>query len=117
MAVQFRPCPKPSRGARLRTKKTAAAQTKRAYAAVCRVVNIRDHYSCVACGKVADPRAASELQRGHHHHINFRSHGGMDVSSNLCLLCAVCHADVHEGRLTISGNADRQLTMSRRRIR
>ncbi len=107
------PCPKPSKGVRLRTKKAVQEQDKRDYAEVCRVVNQRDQYRCVACGNGADPRAASELQRGHHHHVQFRSRGGQDVSSNLCLLCALCHADVHDRKLFISGNADTRLVVRR----
>lgn len=38
------------------------------------------------------------LQRAHRHHVTFRSKGGQDVASNLCLLCSRCHDAVHAKR-------------------
>lgn len=31
----------------------------------------------------------------HRHHKRFRSHGGSDATTNLVLLCEVCHGAVH----------------------
>lgn len=104
---------KPSRSKRLTDAKAAKAAAKRAYQEVCRLVNLRDHFTCVACDAEARPGWPDALLRGHHHHITFRSHRGADTTANLCLLCPRCHADVHEHRLTITGNADRKLVIRR----
>lgn len=105
--------PKPSKGARLRTKQQAVRQSEKVRQVVYRFVNVRDKYRCRACGKAADPRAVGELQRGHHHHIQFRSQGGADTTKNVALLCALCHSDVHDRTLFITGNADATLTIRR----
>lgn len=101
--------PKPESRVVARTARDAARAKQRrlVYAAV----NVRDNYHCAACGKPADPRALEMTRHGHHHHITFRSQGGQDTTANICLLCPVCHADVHAHRLTISGNADKKLTI------
>ena len=108
------PQPKPSKGARLRTKQAAIRATGRARLEVYLAVNVRDRYQCRACGKRAHPGDVNELTRGHHHHVVYRSKGGEDATRNVCLLCATCHADVHEGRLTIRGNADGDLKVTRK---
>ncbi|HEX7841240.1 MAG TPA: HNH endonuclease signature motif containing protein [Kofleriaceae bacterium] len=41
------------------------------------------------------------------HHLIHRAEGGTDDASNLALVCAACHQSHHDGRLTISGPADR----------
>lgn len=73
----------------------------------------RDRFQCRACHGPADPNAMDMLKRGHRHHVRFRSAGGRDESTNLAMLCARCHADVHAHRLTITGNADSTLVCSR----
>lgn len=55
----------------------------------------RDHYRCQSKRKIK-----------HHpileiHHIIFRSAGGTDTPSNLLTLCQQCHADLHQGKLTL----------------
>jgi hypothetical protein len=40
------------------------------------------------------------------HHVIFRSEGGETHPRNLVGLCATCHEMVHEGKLTLEGNAD-----------
>lgn len=105
--------PKPSKGARLRTKRAAKAKAARAYAEVCRQVDLRDNFACVACGRYANPHRTYESQRGHHHHIQFRSRGGADTTANICLVCQRCHADIHAHKLSIAGNADTGLTILR----
>ena len=106
-------CPKPSKAKRLRERKAVVAAAGRAWVTLCRAVNERDKHRCRACGAFAHPYIASEIKRGHHHHIVFRSQGGKDTRANVCLLCPVCHADVHEGRMTIKGDADGILTIKR----
>lgn len=108
------PCPKPSKGARLRTKQAAIRAAQAAQLQVYRAVNVRDQYRCRACEGRAHPGDVSEFTRGHHHHIVYRSKGGTHSTRNVCLLCALCHADVHEGRLTIRGDADGELKVARK---
>jgi hypothetical protein len=76
---------------------------------VYRKVDQRDRYRCRAYGTPADPYAPTLLQRGHHHHVQFRSQGGNDTTANLCLLSPTAHDEVHKRILFISGNADKTL--------
>src|SRR5215468_2339658 len=41
------------------------------------------------------------------HHLVHRTDGGRHDASNLALLCSACHQAHHDGKLTISGPADR----------
>lgn len=110
MAIGF---PKPSKAARLRDTKTDKVRAARALTALYKIVYARDHYRCVACHAHVEPNGLNALTRAHPHHVIFRSQGGLDVTGNVCTLCPADHADVHEGRLWISGNADTQLTIRR----
>jgi hypothetical protein len=40
----------------------------------------------------------------HAHHIEFRAHGGRTALANETLVCAGCHALIHQGRLRLEGN-------------
>jgi 5-methylcytosine-specific restriction endonuclease McrA len=78
-----------------------------------RAVSARDLHACRACGRNVSSRAIGMLLRAHHHHIVFRSAGGDTSMSNVCLLCAICHADVHAHRLTVEGDANKRLKIRR----
>jgi 5-methylcytosine-specific restriction endonuclease McrA len=82
------------------SKRTAAKnRAKRSnYAAVCREVDARDGDRCRVCGCLT-------LRGRHHHHLIFRSRGGKDVPSNLIVVCAWCHDDIHQQRMRVSGTA------------
>jgi 5-methylcytosine-specific restriction endonuclease McrA len=54
----------------------------------------RDGWRCQACG------ANSSLEV---HHQEFRSRGGCDSEENLITLCAVCHINVHNVRVSRGG--------------
>lgn len=95
----FSPQPKGESKLMRRYKKRAAEQ--KAERDAYRAVNVRDGYKCRACGKRADPRAIDSLARGHHHHVTFRSQGGTDTTSNICLVCPMCHADIHAHALRL----------------
>ena len=102
-----------------RTQEDNEAEVQRAanWANVCRKVNERDDYRCRVCGRRPSLTSLSLRERGHHHHIVYRSRGGMDFTANIVLLCAQCHDLVHiKKALAIEGNADEApwLTMSRR---
>lgn len=107
---------KPAKGTRLRAKSKARGKAKADLSALYGQVYARDGYRCRACGKHVTRNAVDELERAHPHHIVFRSRAGKadkHTTANVCTLCAVCHADVHDHTLTIRGNADQQLTMKR----
>jgi 5-methylcytosine-specific restriction endonuclease McrA len=80
---------------------------------VYRAVDARDQYRCRACGERCSPSATSLLQKAHRHHIRFRSAGGETVTANVVTVCARCHADLHAYRLTIEGDANKQLQIRR----
>ncbi|MGV8124254.1 MAG: HNH endonuclease [Candidatus Xenobiia bacterium LiM19] len=44
------------------------------------------------------------------HHIEPEGAGGATEEKNLCTACAFCHDLVHEGRLSVEGEAPHQLT-------
>ena len=47
------------------------------------------------------------------HHVRFRSVGGQNSTSNLAVLCRICHGEVHAYRLVISGDANGKLKIER----
>lgn len=79
-----------------------AAQQKTVY----QLVNDRDGMSCRVCHRFCPTNAVGVLDRGHHHHLIYRSAGGKDETWNVCLLCPKCHNDEHRSKLQLSGNAD-----------
>ena len=101
------PLPKPTP----RAKAKAAAKRRQAKAdrAVYAAVTARDGGVCRGCGT---PDWMGTHER---HHIVYRSRGGKTTRSNVALLCLACHADVHAGRLRISGDADGVLTFTETR--
>lgn len=101
----------PSRVAVARERKAAA---EKAWRAVCQVIDARDGKRCRCCDKRSDPDGTGLLDRGHRHHLIYRSAGGKDVSENLITLCASCHDDEHHNRLRIEGNPDERLTFWRK---
>jgi 5-methylcytosine-specific restriction endonuclease McrA len=54
---------------------------------------VRDKYRCRHC------HASMDLTP---HHMVYRSHGGLDETSNLIVLCVRCHTEVHDGRLKLA---------------
>ena len=65
----------------------------------------RDHGRCCVPGC----RDRAE----HLHHITYRSKGGKWRPENLASLCPSHHEMVHQGKITISGNADDELIVTR----
>lgn len=102
--------PKPCRVDEKRERKTEAEAIWRA---VCKAVDARDGRICRCCDKRSDPEATGLLERGHRHHIIYRSAGGADSTSNICTLCANCHSAEHHHRLRIEGDPDVALTFFR----
>ena len=88
------------------SQRTAAKRAikRLAYARLCAEVDARDEGLCRVC-------CAWVGQRGHHHHIVFRSRGGGDSVDNLITVCPECHAAIHARRVGLCGTA-RQLTIT-----
>lgn len=64
---------------------------------------MRDGYTCQHC--------ARQHVRLEAHHLIYREQGGKDTLSNLLTLCAVCHHQLHTGKVTlkvtgVSGHPD-----------
>jgi hypothetical protein len=83
---------------------------------VYRTVTLREQHRCRICRAWCNLDGLSLLDKGHHHHIVYRSAGGGTDTANVCLLCASCHNDEHRHRISIEGNADVALTLKRRRM-
>jgi hypothetical protein len=99
---------------RVSEKRQRKADQEANWRKVCAAVTKREAGHCRICGLRADPSAVGMLRHGEHHHIVFRSAGGADHTSNVALLCGVCHHDIHAGKLRVEGNADECLTVWRR---
>jgi 5-methylcytosine-specific restriction endonuclease McrA len=108
---------KTPKGARLRMAKATAAKAVRSLSALYRTVYQRDGYRCVVCRAPVDPASLEPLKRAHPHHIVPRSLAGTAIkhtTANLCTVCPICHADIGDKVLSITGNADRYLTIRRK---
>ena len=101
--------PKPVSRATLR--KRAKAAKLHHYLQTCKAVDKRDRCCCRVCGRYLSGQGF--LGNVHHHHVQYRSRGGTDDSRNICCLCSICHNQVHNGLLTIKGNADLKLTFNK----
>lgn len=88
-------------------RKAAKNRVKAAnYRKVCAEVDTRDLGHCRVCHCFCAPYV-------HHHHIVFRSQGGKDTTENLITVCTQCHADIHERRIRVTGNANVTLKIER----
>ena len=67
-------------------------------------VDRRDGRRCRCCGRRSDPEATGLLEKGHRHHIVYRSAQGSDEPFNKITLCAFCHDDEHHDRLRFSAD-------------
>jgi 5-methylcytosine-specific restriction endonuclease McrA len=101
---------------RVEVKREAENAAEANWRAVCVAVDMRDKLQCRVCRRHTSPWALTMLDKGHRHHIVFRSAGGEDSSANVCILCSGCHALVHAHKLQIEGNADVALAISRRNL-
>lgn len=98
------------KGVTAHARQTKAARRLREYRLACETVDHRDDDACRNCGFGSE--------RLHHHHLRPRSLGRDDTESNLLLLCADCHRDVHDKRLVIVGDdANGSLTFQRKCLR
>lgn len=91
----------PSRAGERRARRAAKDEE---WTRVRRLVLARDGRRCRVCHSRRDVEA---------HHIRFRSRGGEHTTANVACVCAICHADIHAYRLTLSGNADGIIRLER----
>ena len=78
---------------------------------VMQAVDLRDEGQCRICQ--CQTLAFHLPRQPHHHHIIYRSQGGLDTPENIILVCALCHDKVHRsGKLRVSGEAS-ALTIER----
>ena len=74
--------------------------------AVYRAVDDRDHGYCRVCLTYTTGESLLAPNGRHHHHLVYRSRGGTDTTENVLTLCRVCHQQVHDGLMKLSGNAN-----------
>lgn len=86
------------------SRRDKAKAKDKAWRAVRAAVLERDGRKCRVC-KTADGVDV--------HHIRFRSRGGDDSTANCAALCRVCHRDIHAYVLTLEGDADKRLKITR----
>jgi 5-methylcytosine-specific restriction endonuclease McrA len=95
-------------------KRASAKATKAAWLKLVGQVAARDAGHCRVCRvRVTGPGDGDPRRFAHTHHIVYRSAGGTDDLSNLVLLCAQCHDDEHQHRITLTGTAT-SLRLSKR---
>lgn len=83
-------------GPTARDRRRRREKRERQYTLVCAEVDARDGPQCRACrGWVGDA--------AHHHHLTYRSHGGLHTAHNLVTLCVRCHDLVHRHKLLVFG--------------
>ena len=83
-------------GPTARDRRRRREKRQRQYKVACAEVDIRDGPQCRACRMWVGDAA-------HHHHLTYRSHGGLHTVHNLVKLCPRCHELVHRRRLLVSG--------------
>ena len=88
----------------------AEARARHPGAAMRRHVLRRDGFRC-AC-----PECPNQIWLDVHH-ISFYCQGGLTVPENLVVCCSRCHANIHDGNLRVTGNAEQGLTWTDRRGR
>lgn len=96
------------------TRKERKAAEEKVWRDVCAAVDKRDGKQCRCCDRRSDPERTGLLERGHRHHIVYRSAGGTDTTDNLVTLCSGCHDDEHRNKLQIDGNPDVALLFYRK---
>jgi hypothetical protein len=94
-------------GSRVARKAARVAAKDREERACYAEVDTRDGLRCRVCGRAGNPRAASMLDRIHHHHMVYRSRGGQHEPNAVLSLCARCHSELHvDCTLRVEGDAN-----------
>lgn len=77
-------------------------------------VYTRDHGTDRSFGIALIFEGDSLTTRAQIHHILYRSHGGSDDMSNLVTLSQKAHQMIHDGELTVEGDANGTLTFTQK---
>lgn len=106
MAIDYSQLPIPKPEPRIVTKRRKQKQDAQNERACRQIVKARDRGRC----RIPNCREKA----AHQHHIVFRSQSKARRfdPANLVSLCTDHHALVHAGRISISGNADRELEIT-----
>lgn len=70
-------------------------------------VDVRDRRQCTCCGRRGNPYAMTTLGKLHHDHLQGGSGRRMTQSSNVVLLCWICHEFKTANQITPHGNPDK----------
>jgi len=97
--------PKPSK-TRLEEKLARRAAETREMRECYAKVNVREGFCCRVTGVTVAPSGLSMLERGHHHHMVYRSRGGKHETNNVVLVSPKTHQAIHNGEMRLSGDAD-----------
>jgi hypothetical protein len=110
----YKPLEKPQ--ARVLKKRELVKQVQKQSRDTYAAVDARDKCRCRLTGVRANPYATSMLERLHHHHILQRGSGqGPTETWNIVSIAAIPHALIHDNRLVVKGNADKELTWAIKR--
>ena len=96
--------PKPE--PRWKAKARQAADDAREQNACYTAVDRRDAYACRVCHNHVV--GVGMLNAVHHHHLVYRSKGGVHATANVVTLCVRCHQAVHDGEVRLSGDANQR---------
>jgi len=101
----FSPCPKPTK-TRLDDKLARRSAEAKEMRDCFTKVSLREAFCCRVTGVNVAPNALSMIERGHHHHITYRSRGGTHETNNVVLVSAKVHQAIHNGEMRLTGDAD-----------
>lgn len=95
------PCPKPA--PRVKDRIASRASRERKAAAFRSAVWQRDGGQCRICGRKVTRTLTLCAEQGHVHHLRGRNVAPEDRydPKKALLLCAVCHADAHAGKVKV----------------
>jgi len=85
-------------------KRDKAKAKLKAWQTLRQLVLLRDKRRCRVC------KSGTQVDV---HHVRFRSVLGPDSMSNLASICRCCHAEIHLHKLTLSGDANGTLKVTR----
>jgi hypothetical protein len=115
MAIDWSKFALPKGPSRFAEKQQRKTDTEKQHRDCNRLVDLRDHRICRVCGRPSNPEGIGLLERGHRHHLVYRSQGGLDESRNVLTLCAGCHDEVHvKGTLRLEGDADQRDSLTQK---
>lgn len=114
MAIDYSELAFPKGPSRFSEKQRRRAEEAKAMRDCYRTVDLRDQMRCRVTGVSVNPYAVDPLERGEHHHLQFRSRGGQHTTDNVCLISAKTHQLIHDGKLKLEGDADQRDPLTRK---